>query len=1255
MAEIVLSRVGAALGQRLLPQGVQVFGSQIAGAAIGRAVGSVAGRAIDQSLFGPQLEGPRIKSLAVMESREGAGIPNVYGRMRVGGQVIWAARFSESKTKRSTGGKGGPKVTEYSYSVSFAVALAEGEITRIGRVWANGELVNMAELTSRLYTGTSDQQPDPVIEAIEGGACAPAYRDMAYIVFEDLPLDRFGNRLPQLSFEVYRAAPGEEDLETIRDLVTGVNIIPASGEFVYGTEIVRTREFPGIEHPQNMHTAAGVADFIASMDQLEADLPSVTSAALTVAWFGDDLRAGNCKIRPGAELVEKNTVPYAWRAGGVDRSGAHLISSGSGGHANFGGTPADIAVKEGIIELNARGIAVTYSPFLMMDVPPGNGLADPYGGAEQAAFPWRGRITVSADKTSAARADIAAFLGSAAASDFAISGGDVVRVAGSSDWGYRQFILHQAWLAKAAGSVETFLIGSEMRALTRARDEAGAFPFVEGLKALASDVKSILGAGTKVSYAADWTEYGAYAPGDGSGDVLFPMDALWVDASVDHVSVDWYPPMADWRAGNAHLDAEAGFDGPDDPIYIEVNIAGGEAFDWYYASQADRDAQVRTPINDTAHGEHWVFRAKDIGGWAGASHHERPGGVRASSPTAFVPGAKPIRFAEIGFPAVDRGTNSPNLFYDPKSSESAFPPYSTGARDDLLQRRALEVSLAYWQASPVVEQAYVWAWDARPFPAFPTRNDIWSDGANWQFGHWLNGRMGLSELAGVVRDICLRGEVSADVSGLVGLVEGLGLEGISSVRGALEPLRAAYGFDVTERDGVLVFTMRSESAAADISHDELAGEGLHRTRVLLDKRPASLRLTYIDGAADYQPAMVDARDETGDRNYGIDLALPLVLGEPQAEALAARLLTEATAPDSASLAVTHARIEIEPGDRLSVEDANGAWRVSDITDGEARALSLSQDTGGSPAIRALEPGGPDIGVPVFGAPELIVMDAPPLPGFESDARPLVALAGDPWPGAVRVMAGPDAAALTVRADFDQPAGMGQLTVTLGAGPVGRWDHKARLQVYAPGVDFASFSQLAVLNGANAILVEGADGWELLAYQNAELIAADTFELSGLLRGLQGSDASAKAVGARLVILDEAVLRASLAPGEVGLDLIWQAEAGFAIGEAQNRIMQNKAGLPWQPAHLRSRVVAGALEVSWVRRGAGISDSWELPEAANAGTFRVEALSAGVTVQLLHLDTSSWIYTTAGPDAADLIRVAEIGADGRIGPAAEVAI
>src|SRR5581483_5192900 len=96
-------------------------------------------------LFGPTLasaSGPRLSELQVTASTEGAPVPRVYGRARLAGQIIWATEFKEhSSTQSGGGGKGGgsgASVTEYSYSLSFAIALCEGEVTRIGRVWANG-------------------------------------------------------------------------------------------------------------------------------------------------------------------------------------------------------------------------------------------------------------------------------------------------------------------------------------------------------------------------------------------------------------------------------------------------------------------------------------------------------------------------------------------------------------------------------------------------------------------------------------------------------------------------------------------------------------------------------------------------------------------------------------------------------------------------------------------------------------------------------------------------------------------------------------------------------------------------------------------------------------------------------------------------------------------------------------------------------------------------------------------------------------
>ena len=73
----------------------------------------------------------------------------------------------------------------------------------------------------------------------------------------------------------------------------------------------------------------------------------------------------------------------------------------------------------------------------------------------------------------------------------------------------------------------------------------------------------------------------------------------------------------------------------------------------------------------------------------------RPGGVRETRRDApTLPQGKPIWFTEFGCPAVDKGPNQPNVFYDPKSSESSLPYFSLGSKDDPIQRAYLEAMLS---------------------------------------------------------------------------------------------------------------------------------------------------------------------------------------------------------------------------------------------------------------------------------------------------------------------------------------------------------------------------------------------------------------------------------------------------------------------------------------------------------------------------------------------------------------------------------
>ncbi len=192
----------------------------LVGGPIGGAVGAFFGQQIDQRLLAPRRPGPRLGDLSVQVSRYGQPIPKLFGTMRVAGSVVWATDLIEDKHK-SGGGKGKPKTTTYSYSASFAVLLSARPIRAVHRIWADGKLLRgeagdwKSETGAfRLYLGDEDQTVDPLIAAEEGIGNAPAFRGLAYAVFEHLELADFANHIPSLTFEV-EADAGDVPLHAI--------------------------------------------------------------------------------------------------------------------------------------------------------------------------------------------------------------------------------------------------------------------------------------------------------------------------------------------------------------------------------------------------------------------------------------------------------------------------------------------------------------------------------------------------------------------------------------------------------------------------------------------------------------------------------------------------------------------------------------------------------------------------------------------------------------------------------------------------------------------------------------------------------------------------------------------------------------------------------------------------------------------------------------------------------------------------------
>jgi hypothetical protein len=192
MATLVLTAVGSAIG-----------------GPIGGAIGGAIGRQIDAEIFAPPArQGSRLKELAVQISSYGSQIPGILGVMRVAGTVIWSTDLIEERIK-SGGGKGRPSTVNYSYRVSLAVALSSLPIARVGRIWADGNLIRGAhgdfkiDAQMRVHEGHENQQPDPLLASAEALGQCPAHRGIAYVVFEDLPLAEFGNRIPSFTFEIF--------------------------------------------------------------------------------------------------------------------------------------------------------------------------------------------------------------------------------------------------------------------------------------------------------------------------------------------------------------------------------------------------------------------------------------------------------------------------------------------------------------------------------------------------------------------------------------------------------------------------------------------------------------------------------------------------------------------------------------------------------------------------------------------------------------------------------------------------------------------------------------------------------------------------------------------------------------------------------------------------------------------------------------------------------------------------------------------
>ena len=812
----------------------------------------------------PTSYGARLSDLRTQISGYGAVIPKVYGKMRLSGNIIWGADIKEiehekDEVKHSSNSVTKQKIVEYEYFASFAIAICQGPINEIIRIWVGDRLVALQELSSKckslnIYLGSSDQMPDSVIANYKPPGCCPAYRDLAYVVFEELALGDYDNRIPNFSFEVRREVRFRPSIE---DKIKEIVLIPGAGEFVYSTipnfkitgkylqgEFTETSPKESV----NIHNHERRANALVALDQMQKALPNLEWVALVVTWFATSSSARDCIIVPKVEYHDDTarSEPSEWSVAGLTRETAECVLKFEDESLTYGGTPSDDNVIAICRELRERGLKIMLYPMIFVDE------------IHPSPKPWRGRIKSSSKEN--------------------------IQRWFNGHSGYNNFIIHYANLTQDL--IDAFVIGSEMIGLTSFTDAQRSYPAVDEFIKLARITKNLVGSNCIVTYAADWSEYHHTEGG------WYNLDPLWACEAIDVVGIDSYFPLTE--------------DLPASMITEELIKKGWEADEgWSYYWDWGRKKK-----HDLGKDYAW----KDVEYWWKNQHRNPDGSI-----TSWRPKMKPIWFTEMGFPSVDACSNQPNVFYDPSSIESFFPRGSKGRVDFFAQRQALNATLDFLKErrerpdmgnENLVAKSFIWTWDARPYPCWPDMMNIWQDGRLWRTGHWLNGKIGVSSLGAIIAEILsIAGfrEDEYDVSLLNEDVEGFIVAENCSIREVIEQLKAAYFFDVIESDGRLKFIPREprpqnirnisqdEQSLSLVTYDELIvpsktmASGVDNSGVLEIniagelELPQRLSLTYIDPQQSYNYSSTGSSRSTCLSRQHIDYSLPIVMSNSQAK------------------------------------------------------------------------------------------------------------------------------------------------------------------------------------------------------------------------------------------------------------------------------------------------------------------------------------------------------------------------------------
>lgn len=522
-------------------------------------------------------------------------------------------------------------------------------------------------------------------------------------------------------------------------------------------------------------------------------------------------------------------------------------------------------------------------------------------------------------------------------------------------------------------------------------------------------------------------------------------------------------------------------------------------------------------------------------------------------------------------------------------------------------------------------------------------------------------------LSTIVADICTRAGLTSsqyDVSQLTDTVAGYAITTNASARDNLSPLMGAYFFDVTDADGKLTFVKRGGATVGTFAYADLGaannlGDTANETPLQVMRAqefdlPKQLTLTYCGINNDYQTSSQVAFRTTTRSNKEATLSVPICLGDDEGLQKAQTMLWNAwMAREEFTFTTSLAYLKYVPNDVVTLQGASAGYTVRLVdcqfdAQGVLKWTALSE----APAIyTSTAAGGAPIGFPVqqisySGPSDLVVLDVPPLRSTDTTPGLYIGACGfaSSWPGC-SVEISRDGNSYT---DLVAITGASVIGVTGNAlANFGGGNQPDELNTLTVVIDTGSLSSVTYANflaGNSAAAI----GNEIVYFRNATLTAANTYRLSGFLRGVGGTDwaMGTHVAGEKFILLGNTLAPVGLNVHDIGSKLYFETRllnifSGQVTGQ-RTLTPSNARVQPLSPVQFRalpgSASSTSDISLFWTRR-ARVNAQWlngaDVPLDEQAESYQLTiSNSGGVPVRTTTVYAAQTYVYTAANIAAD---------------------